>query len=90
MSYVAKAKTILSSVVRGTTRWTAARRNDTLSGGLGDDTLFGGAGNDTLDGGDGSDTVDYSQDGGPHGVIVNLSDQPITADIGNGAITVAP
>ena len=46
-------------------------------------------GNDTLDGGDGSDTVDYSQEGGPHGVIVNLSDQPITADIGAGDDTVA-
>ena len=63
--------------------------DDTLSGGPGDDTLVGGLGNDKLDGGDGSDTVDYSQDGGPHGVIVNLSDQPITADIGAGEVTVA-
>ena len=63
--------------------------SDTLNGGLGDDTLAGGPGNDTIDGGDGSDTADYSQEGGPHGVIVNLSDQPITADLGNGAETVA-
>ena len=63
--------------------------SDTLNGGLGDDTLAGGLGNDAIDGGDGSDTVDYSQEGGPHGVIVNLSDQPITADLGNGAETVA-
>jgi VCBS repeat-containing protein len=63
--------------------------NDTLSGGLGDDALIGGPGNDMLDGADGTDTVDYSQDGGPHGVIVNLSDQPISADIGYGASTVA-
>jgi Ca2+-binding RTX toxin-like protein len=63
--------------------------NDTLSGGLGDDTLIGGQGNDTIDGGDGTDTVDYSQDGGPHGVIVNLSDQsfkladhPFIPDVG--------
>jgi Ca2+-binding RTX toxin-like protein len=63
--------------------------NDTLNGGLGNDTLVGGRGNDTIDGADGSDTADYSQDGGPHGVIVNLSDQPIAADIGYGVSTVA-
>ncbi|MFN2201508.1 MAG: calcium-binding protein, partial [Caldilineaceae bacterium] len=63
--------------------------NDMLLGDEGNDTLVGGAGNDTLDGGDGTDTVDYGQEGGPHGVIVNLSDAPVTADIGDGEVTVS-
>ncbi|MGA9443123.1 MAG: calcium-binding protein, partial [Methyloceanibacter sp.] len=63
--------------------------NDMLLGGEGNDTLVGGPGNDTFDGGEDTDTVDYGQEGGPHGVIVNLSDSPVTADIGDGAVEVA-
>ncbi len=46
--------------------------NDSLFGGTGNDTLVGGRGADTLDGGANTDTVDYSQDGGWHGISLNL------------------
>lgn len=45
---------------------------DKLLGGKGNDMLAGGHGNDVIDGGLGIDTADYAQDGGWHGIAVNL------------------
>ena len=48
--------------------------NDKLLGGAGADMIAGGRGNDTMDGGSGSkDVADYANDGGWHGVSVNLT-----------------
>jgi Ca2+-binding RTX toxin-like protein len=48
--------------------------DDRLLGGAGADMIAGGRGNDYMDGGSGSkDVADYANDGGWHGVSVNLT-----------------
>ncbi len=63
-----------------------------LRGEGGTDNLTGNGGNDTLHGGSGFDRANYGNESGGivgRGVIVNLSAQAITADIGAGPTLVA-
>ena len=78
--------------------------NDEISGGAGNDSLVGGAGNDSFTGGSGDDMIDGGGDRdyisyqneselsppGTYGVIVNLSDGPVTGTAtGHGTVEVA-
>ena len=63
-----------------------------LRGEGGGDNLTGNGGNDTLHGGGGTDRANYGNESGGiagRGVIVNLSTQAVTADIGAGPTVVA-
>jgi len=68
---------------------------DLFDGSAENDDFTGNAGDDVFNGGAGSDRVVYEKEqyavGGEdtHGVIVNLSDTEISADVGQGSIVVA-
>jgi len=52
--------------------------HDRLLGHGGDDLLEGSFGSDWLDGGGGVDTISYFNDGGPLGVVINLTTNEVT------------
>jgi len=68
---------------------------DLFDGSAEDDDFTGNGGDDVFNGGAGSDRIVYDKEqyanGGEdtHGVIVNLSDAAISADVGQGTIVVA-